>query len=83
MRQRVVRLLKSLQAEPFPNDYRAIDIEKAGLSLGPETKLGCIRIAAWRIVYVVDNDRQLVAVLAVRKRPPYQYEDLRTILRDT
>ena len=38
------------------------------------------RIGHWRIVYVVHEDAPLI--LAIRKRPPYNYEDLRVLLRN-
>lgn len=42
-----------------------------------------IRLANWRIVYLVDDDLALVTVLAIRKRPPYQYEDLTDLIAGT
>jgi mRNA-degrading endonuclease RelE of RelBE toxin-antitoxin system len=41
-----------------------------------------IRIDRWRVVYVIESDLSLVTVLAVRKRPPYQYEDLEELLKE-
>ena len=40
------------------------------------TELDRIRIASWRIVYLIEEKWKLVSVLAIRKRPPYQYDDL-------
>ena len=34
----------------------------------------------WRIVYVVSDDETAVDVVAVRKRPPYDYGDLAELL---
>jgi mRNA interferase RelE/StbE len=39
-----------------------------------------IRTASWRIVYVVEEADERITVLAVRKRPPYQYDDLDELL---
>jgi len=33
-------------------------------------------------VYVIDEEWELVTVLAVRKRPPYDYEDLKELLAE-
>lgn len=39
------------------------------------------RMDHWRIIYAVDDAEQWVWVLAVRKRPPYDYGDLFDLLR--
>lgn len=41
-----------------------------------------IRIDRWRVVYVIEANLSLVTVLAVRKRPPYQYEDLEELFEE-
>jgi mRNA interferase RelE/StbE len=36
-----------------------------------------LRLERWRIIYaVIETDVKLVAVVAIRKRPPYDYSDL-------
>jgi len=35
----------------------------------------------WRIIYVIDEVDLRVHVLAVRKRPPYDYGDLEQLLQ--
>lgn len=34
----------------------------------------------WRVIYAIDEEFQQVAVLAIRKRPPYDYEDISDLL---
>ena len=41
---------------------------------------GNIRTGDWRVVYAVSDSAQWVWVLAVRKRPPYDYGDLEQLL---
>ena len=36
---------------------------------------------AWRVIYVVETEDKVVSVLAIRQRPPYQYEDLGDLTR--
>jgi mRNA interferase RelE/StbE len=36
----------------------------------------------WRILYAITEADKLVDVLAVRKRPPYDYGDLQQLLGD-
>lgn len=79
MRQRVFRALRSLEREPRPSDSRLLDAAKAGLRPPESTSLHRIRLGPWRIVYVVEEDLERITVIAVRKRPPYQYDDLARI----
>jgi mRNA interferase RelE/StbE len=39
-----------------------------------------LRLDEWRVIYVVDEEWSEVGVLAVRKRPPYDYSDLSALL---
>ncbi len=41
-----------------------------------------VRLASWRVVYLADDERTVVTVLAIRKRPPYQYDDLEQLVKD-
>jgi len=76
VRQRVIRVLRSLEQEPHPHNSRSLDTAKAGIALAPGVELSRIRLASWRVVYLVEEEWELVSVLAIRKRPPYQYDDL-------
>jgi mRNA-degrading endonuclease RelE of RelBE toxin-antitoxin system len=80
MRQRVIRLLRSLQQEPRPDNSRALDAAKDSIHLEADTELRRVRLAAWRVVYLIEDQRALVTVLAIRQRPPYQYGDLEQLI---
>jgi hypothetical protein len=41
-----------------------------------------LRLERWRVVYVVDEEWSEIGVLAVRKRPPYDYRDLPELLSE-
>jgi mRNA interferase RelE/StbE len=47
-----------------------------GLDLREGVELRRIRMERWRIVYAVCDEEQWVWVLALRRRPPYDYDDL-------
>ena len=36
----------------------------------------------WRIVYSITESEQVIDVLAVRRRPPYDYGDLTALLEE-
>jgi mRNA interferase RelE/StbE len=70
MRQRVKRAVDGLASNPRPPRSKHLDTP----DLEPE--LYRLRIDRWRIVYAVSEQECAVDVLAVRKRPPYDYGDL-------
>lgn len=82
LRQRVICILQVLQNEPHPSNSRALDAVKAGIELDPDIELCRIRLDSWRIVYVIEAELNLVSVLAIRQRPPYQYDDLADLIKN-
>ena len=79
MRQRVKRAIDGLSDDPRPS--RSIKLDTSGL---PQVKMELrrLRIGRWRIVYAVTESEMYVDVLAIRKRPPYDYSDLEELLED-
>jgi mRNA-degrading endonuclease RelE of RelBE toxin-antitoxin system len=82
MRQRVIGLLKALKEEPRPHNSKRMDITKLGGELSLNLELYRIRIESWRILYTLEEELQLLTILAIRKRPPYQYDDLLELLAE-
>ncbi len=82
MRPRILGLLKALSSQPRPDSSKQMDTLKLGVELPSSIELYRIRIESWRVVYVVEEELQLLTVLTVRKRPPYQYDNLRELLSD-
>lgn len=82
MRQRVLGLLKALSSQPRPDSSKQMDTLNLGGELPSSIGLYRIRVESWRVVYVVEEDLQLLTVLTVRKRPPYQYDNLRELLSE-
>lgn len=78
LRQRVRRAVGELGERPRPPQSRALDVPEDLQSEGVEARR--LRIDHWRVIYVVDEPWEIVTVLAVRKRPPYNYDDLRELL---
>jgi mRNA interferase RelE/StbE len=75
VRQRLKQALKDLGNNPRPVGSKALDWSPE--SFEPRRW----RMDHWRIIYAVDDAAQWVWVLAVRKRPPYDYGDLAGLLR--
>jgi mRNA-degrading endonuclease RelE of RelBE toxin-antitoxin system len=75
IRQRIRNEIEQLKIEPRP----PISILMEGeFNLSVEVRR--IRLGNWRVIYIVDQEFFEVGVLAVRKRPPYDYADLAGIL---
>lgn len=78
MRQRIRRVVRDLPQAPRPAHSRALDIPKDLALAGIEARR--LRMEHWRMIYVIDQDLDLITVLAVRRRPPYNYDDLQELL---
>ena len=96
MRQRVRRAIAALADEPRPAESKALvrPIQEEALdaqdtatsaeyqSQEPAHELRRIRLDRWRIVYAITEADRAIDVLAVRKRPPYDYGDLERLLSE-
>jgi mRNA interferase RelE/StbE len=74
VRQRIKRAMKDLEQTPRPSGSKSLDWPPE--SFEPRR----LQIGDWRIIYAVNDVEQWVWVLAVRKRPPYDYGDLAGLL---
>ncbi|MBI1832963.1 MAG: type II toxin-antitoxin system RelE/ParE family toxin [Planctomycetes bacterium] len=76
IRQRVRKAVDALADDPRPAKSKALDLPEL------PTEVRRLRLDRWRIVYAVSDADETVDVLAVRKRPPYDYGDLEALLKD-
>ncbi len=74
MRQRVKRAVEALADNPRPPKSKVLDVPDL------ECELRRLRLDRWRIVYAITEADKVVDVVAVRKRPPYDYGDLERLL---
>ncbi|KKK54479.1 hypothetical protein LCGC14_3084320 [marine sediment metagenome] len=77
IRQRVKRVIDAFNVNPHPAKSKALD--KSDLP-GFYAELWRVRLDKWRIIYAINKADNTVDVLAVRKRPPYDYGDLEEML---
>lgn len=75
VRQRLKRAMLALGTDPRPADSKALEWPPERFE--PRR----LKLRNWRIVYAVDDDVSWVWVLAVRRRPPYDYGDIGALLR--
>jgi mRNA interferase RelE/StbE len=76
VRQRVRKAVDAFADEPRPPKSKILDVPDI------QAEVRRLRLNRWRIVYAISESDELVDVLAVRKRPPYDYSDLETLLKD-
>ena len=76
IRQRIRRAIRDLAQNPRPPRSKGLDFP---LNFAEPRRL---RLEEWRIVYAIIEDVKLVAVVAVRRRPPYDYTDLAELFTD-
>ena len=77
MRQRVKRAIDELKDNPHPSGSKELEAPE-----DIEAELWRVRLDKWRIVYAITEADRVIDVLAVRKRPPYDYGDLETLLAE-
>jgi mRNA interferase RelE/StbE len=78
VRHRVKRAIDDLGDNPRPSDGKALLFARHGEDAAFE--VWRVRIDNWRIIYLVTEVEKTVDVIAVRKRPPYDYGDLAELL---
>jgi mRNA interferase RelE/StbE len=76
LRQRIRRAVGELKRNPRPVKSKALDIPNVACEVRR------LRLDRWRIVYGLTEEDLVIDVFAVRKRPPYDYGDLTTLLKD-
>ena len=76
VRQRVRRAIDAMVENARPSRSRRLAYPDASVDLRR------LRLDHWRIVYLANDDDLTIDVLAVRRRPPYDYGDLAVMLAD-
>ncbi len=70
VRHRIRKTVEALAEDPRPSKSKELTV--------PETQKEVRRLSLenWRVLYAVNEEDRLLNVFAVRRRPPYRYEDL-------
>jgi mRNA-degrading endonuclease RelE of RelBE toxin-antitoxin system len=74
VRQRIRKLINGLNSQPRPSTSKQLDT--TSLAVPGAVEMRRLRLENWRIIYAVNDTEKWVWVLAIRQRPPYDYEDL-------
>jgi mRNA-degrading endonuclease RelE of RelBE toxin-antitoxin system len=74
IRRRMIIAIDALEENPRPARSKHLAIENES------REIRRLRLDKWRVVYLVLEERPVI--LAVRKRPPYNYEDLKDLIEE-
>jgi mRNA interferase RelE/StbE len=74
VRRRMIVAIDALEETPRPARSKQLAIE------GESREIRRLRLDKWRVVYLVLEERPVI--LAIRKRPPYNYEDLKDLIEE-
>lgn len=74
IRQRVRQAIRDLAENPHPSGSKQLTVSTT------EQEIWRLRLDNWRIIYAIRERDRTIGVIAVRKRPPYDYEDLQELL---
>ncbi len=77
-RHRFRTAITSLGTEPRPAGSQVLDTSSLSVPAGIEVRR--LRIDPWRLVYAISDAEGWVWLLALRRRPPYEYDDLAELL---
>jgi mRNA interferase RelE/StbE len=74
IKTQVRQQVSSLASIPRPSSSKRLNLPDAPYELRR------VRIDRWRVVYAITEENATIDILAVRKRPPYDYGDLAEVL---
>ena len=74
IRRRMIVAMDALEGNPRPARSKQLAVE------GESREIRRLRLDKWRVVYLVLEEQPII--LAIRKRPPYNYEDLKDLIED-
>jgi mRNA interferase RelE/StbE len=80
VRQRARRAIDALEDNPHPPESNALDLSEIESPREVECEVRRLRLDKWRVVYAITEAEKVIDVLAVRRRPPYDYGDLGQLL---
>jgi mRNA interferase RelE/StbE len=80
VRQRAKRAIDDLEDNPHPPGSKALDLSDLQTPTEGPCEVWRLRLDKWRVVYAITQADRIIDVLAVRKRPPYDYGDLDQLL---
>jgi mRNA-degrading endonuclease RelE of RelBE toxin-antitoxin system len=76
VRNRVKSAIDGLGLNPRPPESARLRVTQAAAGDAASAEARRLRLDHWRVIYLVSDAETWVTVIAVRRRPPYDYQDL-------
>ncbi|MEQ8468686.1 type II toxin-antitoxin system RelE family toxin [Coleofasciculus sp. E1-EBD-02] len=76
LKQRIRRVIGELADNSRPPQSKMLNLPDV------EAEVWRLRLDNWRLLYAIAETDKIIDVLAIRKRPPYDYGDLETLLEE-
>jgi len=77
IRSQIKTIIDNLAQEPRPAKSKKLQLPDEWQSLWEVRRL---RLDNWRVIYAVNETWLEIGILAIEKRPPYNYNDLAELL---
>ena len=74
IRRRMIVEIDNLERDPRPARSKQLSID------GEKREIRRLRLDKWRVIYLVLEEQPVI--FAIRKRPPYNYEDLKDLIEE-
>jgi mRNA-degrading endonuclease RelE of RelBE toxin-antitoxin system len=75
VRRQMIKAVDALEQDARPAESKQLSLAD------DQHELRRLRLGHWRIVYLIVDEQPLV--LAIRRRPPYDYTDLASLIEET
>ena len=73
VRRQITIAINALAKNPRPSASKQLDIP------GETMEVRRFSMGHWRIIYTMENEQAMI--ITIRRRPPYDYEDLENLLK--
>jgi mRNA-degrading endonuclease RelE of RelBE toxin-antitoxin system len=75
VRRQVIKAIDGLEQNARPTESKELAL------VDDQREVRRLRLGHWRIIYLIVDEQPLI--LALRRRPPYDYSDLRSLLAES
>lgn len=81
MRPPIRQAIQALARNPRPSRSQTLDLPPEVATRCPAgVELRRLRLGQWRVIYAIDDEWETITIVAIRRRPPYQYQDLAELI---
>lgn len=75
LRRQIIKAIDGLDQDIRPPESKQLSLPD------DQREVRRLRVRSWRIIYLIVQEQSLV--LAIRRRPPYDYDDLTALIEET